>query len=211
MVSKPPARSAAGEVERVEVRSRAAWRAWLGANGRQVQSIWLVTFKKDHVQPGDEYIGYDALVEEAICFGWIDSRVARLDAARTMLLMSPRRAGSRWSAANKARVAKMRAAGLMAAPGEAAVVRAEADGTWTALDGVERLEVPADLATALEANAKAKAAWEGFSRSSRRGILEWLLSAKRPQTRAARVTEIVAMASKGLRANFPQDRRRAGA
>lgn len=190
------------------MRSRQQWRAWLAANWGQGESIWLVTFKKASVEPGDEYVGYDALVEEAVCFGWIDSQVAKVDAARSKLLMSPRRAWSRWSAVNKARVAKMRAAGLMAEPGEAAVARAEADGTWTALDGVERLEVPTDLAAALEANAKAKAAWESFSRSSRRGILEWLLSAKRKVTRAGRVAEIVRMAERGLRANFPEDKRK---
>jgi uncharacterized protein YdeI (YjbR/CyaY-like superfamily) len=186
------------EFERVEVTSRAALRAWLEANHGRSQSVWLVTYKK---AAGDRHLPYDAIVEEALCFGWVDSLPRKLDAERSMLLLSPRKAGSAWSAVNKARVEALAVAGLIAAPGLAKIEAAKADGAWTRLDGVERLEVPADLAAALAALPPAADNFAAFPRSTRRGILEWILQAKRPDTRAKRIEETARLAAQNVRAN----------
>jgi uncharacterized protein YdeI (YjbR/CyaY-like superfamily) len=146
-------------------------------------------------------VPYDDLVEEALAFGWVDSLPRKLDDERTMLLMSPRKPGSNWSAVNKGRVEKMTAAGRMHPAGQAKVDQAKADGSWTALDAVERLEVPEDLRAAFDARPGAAAAWDGFPRSVRRGVLEWILNAKTPATRAKRVSETAEKAARGERAN----------
>jgi len=192
------------DCERVTVRSRAEWRRWLEAHHDQDESIWLVTYKKGS---GGPHVPYGEIVEEALCFGWVDSRPAALDAERSMLLLSPRRRGSRWSRLNKERVARLVEQGLMAPPGLAKVEQAKLDGSWTALDEVETLTIPDDLAAALAADTAAAANFHAFSRSSRRGILEWIEAAKRPETRAKRVAETVALARENLKANHPRQAR----
>jgi uncharacterized protein YdeI (YjbR/CyaY-like superfamily) len=185
------------QYEQVEVTSRQQWRDWLAAHHPQAVSIWLVTYKK---HCGENYLGYDAIVEEALCFGWIDSLPRKLDADRTMLLLSPRRAKSPWSKLNKERVAKLEAAGQMTAAGWAKVERAKADGSWVFLDDVEALVIPADLAAALAVNGQAQAYFEAFSPSSKRGILQWIKSAKRSQTRQQRIEKTAAMAAENKKA-----------
>jgi len=131
----------------------------------------------------------------------VDSRLGKVDEQRTKLYFAPRRPRSAWSASNKARIAGLTAAGLMAPAGIAAVERATSNGTWEALDAVERLEVPADLEAALDAAPPAADYWAAFPRSVRRGILEWIALAKRPETRAARVEETARLAARNERAN----------
>lgn len=186
------------ELGKIEVTTRQQWRDWLTANHAQSDSIWVVTYRKGASQPR---VPYDDLVEEALAFGWIDSLPRRLDDERTMLLMSPRKSGSNWSAVNKARVEKMTAAGLMHPAGQAKVDQARADGSWSALDAVERLEVPDDLKAAFDARPGAAEAWEGFPRSVRRGVLEWILNARTAPTRAKRIAETADKAARGERAN----------
>jgi len=157
-----------------------------------------VTYKK---ASGGPYVAYGDIVEEALCFGWVDSVPRKLDAERSQLLVTPRKRGSRWSKANKARIERLTAAGLLAPAGSAAVERAKADGTWTALNAVEALTEPEDLRAALDGDSEARREWDAFPPSTRRGILEWILSAKRPETRARRVTETVTLAAEGIRAN----------
>lgn len=185
-------------LDRVEVTYRVQWRDWLAANHPQTTSIWVVTYKAGASQPR---VPYDDLVEEALAFGWVDSLPRKLDDERTMLLMSPRKPGSNWSAVNKARVEKMTAAGLMHPAGQAKVDQARADGSWSALDAVERLEVPDDLKAAFDARPGAAEAWEGFPRSVRRGVLEWILNARTAPTRAKRIAETADKAARGERAN----------
>lgn len=144
---------------------------------------------------------YDEMVEEALAFGWVDSKPRKLDETRTMLYFAPRKAGSGWSKPNKERVERMVASGLMTAAGLAKVEAAKKDGSWSALDGVERLELPTDLIRALEANGDARANFEAFPRSAKRGILEWILNAKRPETRAKRILETATLAARNERAN----------
>lgn len=184
--------------EQVQVESRADWRRWLAANHDRPTGIWLVTFKK---HCGDRYVAYNDVVEEALCFGWIDSLPRRLDDDRTMLWLAPRQPGSGWSKLNKDRVERLIAAGQMAASGLAAIAAAQADGSWQALDGVEALEIPPDLATALAAYGAAAANFDAFPRSAKRGILEWIANAKRPATRARRIEETARLAQDNIRAN----------
>lgn len=185
----------------VEVRTRAEWRSWLEAHQHQSTGVWAVTRKRDSLAPDDEFVSARDLNEECLCFGWIDSRPAKIDADRSALLCTPRRPGSGWSKVNKDRLERLLAAGLMAPRGIAAIDAAVADGSWAKLDVVDRLEEPADLLAALDSTPGARACWDAFPPSTRRGILEWILSAKRAETRLARVTETATLAARNERAN----------
>jgi uncharacterized protein YdeI (YjbR/CyaY-like superfamily) len=189
------------EAARVEVTSVAALAAWLAANHGRPDGVWLVTWKK---RPGAPHVSYDEVVDELLCWGWIDSRPRKLDDDRTMLWIAPRRPGSGWSAVNKARLERLEA--RMQPPGRAKIAAAKADGSWAALDGASTLELPDDLAAALAALPGARAYWDRFPPSSRRGILEWITAAVRPATRAARVAETAAKAAENRKANFPAGR-----
>jgi uncharacterized protein YdeI (YjbR/CyaY-like superfamily) len=178
--------------------SRAQWRAWLAQHCQRGQGVWLILDKKT---AGTPQLTYDDAVEEALCFGWIDSRPARLDAGRSLLWVAPRKPGSRWSKPNKARAQRVLDAGLMMPAGQQKIDAAKADGNWTALDGVERLETPPDLATALAAQPPAATNFDAFPRSVKRGILEWILAARRPETRAKRIEETARLAAGNVRAN----------
>jgi uncharacterized protein YdeI (YjbR/CyaY-like superfamily) len=178
--------------------SRAEWRAWLDHNHTRAAGVWLITYKKATGQPRVEY---DDAVEEALCFGWIDSKPNKLDDERSMLWFAPRKPGTGWSKPNKARVERMLAAGLMAPAGLAKVEAAQQDGSWSALDAVEALEIPPDLWATLEANPPAQQHWNAFPRSVKRGILEWIANAKRPETRVKRVAETAELAAQNKRAN----------
>jgi uncharacterized protein YdeI (YjbR/CyaY-like superfamily) len=189
---------AAENLPRVEVTSRAELRDWLEHNHARDGSIWLMTYKRS---AGDRYLSYDAIVQEALAYGWIDSLPRALDECRTMRLLSPRKPGSAWSKVNKRHVERLIAAGAMTSTGLGVVERAKADGSWNKLDAVEALEEPQDLADALDARPSARAHFDTFPRSSKRLILEWIGQAKRPETRAARVTETASLAALGKRAN----------
>jgi uncharacterized protein YdeI (YjbR/CyaY-like superfamily) len=182
--------------------TRADWRGWLAANHSSSTGIWLVLNKKGS---GRQVLAYGDLVEEALCFGWVDSVPNKLDETRFRLMVTPRKAGSVWSAANKVRIARLLDAGLMAPAGLAALAAAQADGSWDALAASDSLEAPEDLMQAFAAAPDARARFEAFSASSRKNILQYILSAKRPETRARRVAETVALAAGGLRANYPAD------
>lgn len=178
--------------------TRADWRAWLAEHHGRGEGVWLVRYKK---ATGKPTLSADDVVEEAITFGWIDSVPKKLDAERSMLWVSPRQPGSRWSRLSKQRAERMEAAGLMAPAGRASIEAAQADGSWTALDDVENLVVPDDLGAALDARPSSRGHWEAFPRSVKRGILEWILSAKREATRRRRVEETARLAEQNERAN----------
>jgi uncharacterized protein YdeI (YjbR/CyaY-like superfamily) len=179
-------------------KSRTAWRRWLAQNHTRPEGVWLISYKKATGKPRVEY---DDSVEEALCFGWIDSKVNKLDDQRSMLWFAPRKRRTGWSRPNKARVERMLAAGLMQPAGLAKVEQAKADGSWYALDGVEDLELPGDLRVALASYPDASAHFDAFPRSVKRGILEWILVARRPATRAQRIAETARLASQNIRAN----------
>ena len=184
--------------EQVQIESRREWRTWLEKNHTSDKGIWLVTFKK---HCGDKYVAYDEIVEEALCFGWVDSLPRKLDADRSMLWLSPRKLGSNWSKLNKERVEKMITAGLMTPAGLAKIEAAQEDGSWYALDAIEALEIPPDLEAALASHPLARQHFDAFPRSVKRGILEWIANAKRPATRTKRVKETARLAQDNIRAN----------
>lgn len=182
----------------VEASDRAAWRRWLARHHTQANGVWLVMARKGS---GYESPSYDEAVEEALCFGWIDSKPGKLDERRSLLWFAPRKPKSAWSGPNKRRVEALEAAGLMHESGQAKVDEARRNGLWTKLDAVEALEVPPDLAAALAALPPAAAEWEAFPRSVKRGVLEWILQAVQAETRAARVQRTAELAQRGERAN----------
>jgi uncharacterized protein YdeI (YjbR/CyaY-like superfamily) len=182
----------------IQPQTRAEWRDWLEQHHTRVEGIWLISFKK---ATGKPQVAYDEAVEEALCFGWIDSKPNKLDDQRSMLWFAPRKPGTGWSRLNKQRVEALIQAGLMAPAGLAKVAAARQDGSWNALDAVEALEVPADLAQALAAAPAAQQYFEAFPRSVKCGILEWIANAKKPATRAGRIAETVKLAAENKRAN----------
>lgn len=186
------------EKEQIQVESRAELRQWLAENQGRSEGVWLVTFKKS---AGDKYVSWDDLVQEVICFGWIDGQARKLDADRSMQWIAPRKPGSGWSRRNKEHVAQLAAAGLLMPAGLAKIEAAKADGSWNALDAVENLELPPDLVEALAEYTDAAANFEAFPRSVKRSILEWISNAKRPQTRQTRIEETARLAQDNIRAN----------
>jgi uncharacterized protein YdeI (YjbR/CyaY-like superfamily) len=182
----------------VEPASRAEWRAWLQKNHTQSESIWLVLAKKGSGLP---LLSVDEVVEEALCFGWIDSVPNKLDDKRYKILISPRKPKSNWSKVNKLRAARMIKAGLMMAPGMQMITLAKKTGTWKALNAIDKLSIPGDLKSALADYPKATAYFEAFPPSTKRGILEWIQNAKTEPTRNKRIKETAELASKNIRAN----------
>ena len=188
-------RPAAGATdERFQPVDRADWRAWLEANHASARGVWVVTYKRGS---GKAVVAYDDLVEEALCFGWIDSRPGKLDDERTMLRFTPRKKGSVWAATNKARVERLLAAGLMTPAGLRAMEAAKADGSWDALADVDAMRVPDDLAAALAGEPEAARGFETLGASMKKPILFWVTSAKRPETRARRIEEVLRYAAAG--------------
>lgn len=189
------------EFPSIEFRSREALRRWLEEHHATAGTFRLVTYKK-HVP--EYYIAYGDVVEELLCYGWIDTRTNRLDDDRTMLLVAPRKPRNTWSASNKQRVARLRKSGRMTPAGQAKVDAAKKDGSWTFLDDIEKLVVPDDLAAALNRNKRAKRNFEAFNGSARKVILLWIKTAKQDKTRQKRVSETVRLAAKNLKAAHPE-------
>jgi len=184
-------KSALDDLPRLQVRDRQEWRRWLAEHHTDSPGVWLVYHKK---HAGIVTVTYEEAVEEALCFGWIDSKAKSLDADRTMLVFTPRRPGGNWSASNKERVERLVAQGLMAEAGLAAIEAAKADGSWTFLDSIEALLIPEDLAAALAANPVAQRRFEAFNDSTKKMILYHIKNTKRPATRAKRIEETVRLA-----------------
>jgi uncharacterized protein YdeI (YjbR/CyaY-like superfamily) len=184
--------------QHVLVEDQVQWRAWLEANHGTSPGIWLVTWKKASGRP---WVSYDAIVDVALAYGWVDSRPRSIDEQRSARLLTPRRPASNWSARNKARIGQLLAAGRMHPAGLAAVAAAQANGAWTALDEIEALAEPADLAAALDATPDARRHWDTFPRSARRAILEWITSARTSTTRQARIQRTASDAARNIRAN----------
>ena len=188
---------------------RAAWRGWLIANHATSSGVHLVTWRRATGKPS---VAYADAVEEALCVGWVDSKAGTLDEDRSTLWFTARRPRSGWSRPNKERVERLIAAGQMLPAGLAAIEEAKRRGTWTLLDDVEDLVVPADLAAAFDAHPPAGPNFDAFSRSARRALLEWIVQARRPETRARRIAATAEAAARGERANewVPPDQRPAG-
>jgi uncharacterized protein YdeI (YjbR/CyaY-like superfamily) len=182
--------------------TRKEWRMWLSKNYDRSPGVWFVYYKKHTGRPR---VSNDEAVEEALCFGWIDSLQRKLDEDRTKLVFTPRKPKSVWSKPNKERIERMIAAGQMTDAGHAKIERAKGDGSWNALDHSDNLTVPKDLSAALKKNKTALKNFESFSDSAKKMILYWLGTAKREETRLARIEKIVSMAAIGKRANFDKE------
>ena len=188
----------------VQPETRAQLRAWLAAHQDDGAGAWVASWKKATGRPA---VPYDDLVQELLCVGWVDSTAGSLDAERGMLWCAPRKKGSGWSRPNKERVARLEAAGLLRPRGAAVIEQARADGSWSRLDDVENLVEPDDLVAALDADAAARVNWDAFPRSVKRGLLELVTQAKKPETRAKRIATIVADAHDNSRGPFDRARR----
>ena len=181
----------AAELNILEFRDRSQWRTWLGKHHASSAGVWLV-FHKEHT--GATSIPYEESVREALCFGWIDSLVKRLDDDRYARKFTPRKATSKWSDLNRGRWAELNAAGLLAPAGIAA---APTDARYAAKPKIP--ELPHYLAKALKANPKALAFFRSLAPGYRRRFVAWVHLAKRPETRAARLRETMALLAAGKR------------
>lgn len=182
------------QVPRLQPANRAAWRKWLRAHHAKSTGVWLVFLKGPERQ-----LPYADSVEEALCFGWIDSLLRPIDGQSYMQLFTPRKPKSNWSALNKRRVKDLIARKLMAPAGLAKIAEAKKNGSWTKLDAVEAMIIPPDFAKALAANRKARAFFDSLAPSSRKGILYWINSVKSAELRASRIAHAVAQHARGLR------------
>jgi uncharacterized protein YdeI (YjbR/CyaY-like superfamily) len=188
--------SALDDAPWVQADDRATWRRWLQMHHATSRGAWLVTWRPSL---GRATLDYETAVEEALCFGWVDSTAGRVDDHRIKLYFAQRKPRSPWAASNKARVERLIADGRMAPAGLAAIERARADGSWVVLDSVERLEVPDDLAAAFEARPPATANFAAFPPSVRKSLLGSVALARRPETRAARVAKVADAAARNER------------
>jgi uncharacterized protein YdeI (YjbR/CyaY-like superfamily) len=176
------------EIETFCPTNRQQWREWLNEHHTTKQSIWLIYHKKNSLTTG---ISYSEAVEEALCFGWIDSTVKPVDAERYRQFFSRRKPVSTWSKINKERIQRLVDNGLMAIAGFDSIATAKQNGSWTILDDVEALILPADLTEAFRARPNAERYFSSLCRSDRRNLLQWLVLARRPETRRSRITDIV--------------------
>ena len=178
--------------------SRREWRNWLKKFHNSKESVWLIIYHKD-VDTKSVY--YEEAVEEAICFGWIDSIAHKRDGHSKYQFFARRKPKSNWSNANRERAEKMIDDDLMTPAGQAMIDHAKKSGTWYALKDVQQSVLPDDLKRSLSKNKTAEKNFNVFPPSSKRIILEWILNAKKAETRAKRITETVSLAVKNIRAN----------
>jgi uncharacterized protein YdeI (YjbR/CyaY-like superfamily) len=176
------------QLENFQAINRQEWRSWLQKNHHISVGVWLIYYKVKSDKPS---VKYSEAVKEALCFGWIDSKVKSLDEERYMQIFTPRKSKSVWSKLNKQYIQELIAEGLMTEAGLEKIEAAKQDGSWITLDAIEALIIPTDLKQALEANETAKRYFEAFSNSSKKNILFWIESAKRPETRLKRIEQTI--------------------
>jgi len=184
--------------EEIEPKARRDWRLWLKNNHRQEESVWVIIHKKSSPKSN---LSISDVVEEALCFGWIDSVPNKVDEFKFKLLLSPRKPNSVWSALNKKRIKNLISKKLMTKAGLEKIKTAKNNGSWSKLDSSDRLEIPKTLLAKLKMNKCATVFFESISPSSKRAILEWINLAKTEKTREKRINATVALAAKGIRAN----------
>jgi uncharacterized protein YdeI (YjbR/CyaY-like superfamily) len=182
----------------VSAPTRKIWRNWMAKNHEKETSVWLIIFHKKSRQAS---VYYDEAVEEALCFGWVDSVSNSRNEESSYLYFAKRKPKSNWSKANKDRVEKLTKLGLIMPAGQAMIDLAKKMDTWTALEVVDQLTIPPDMQKLFDKNKTAEKNFLAFPASTRRGILEWILNAKRPETRQKRVEETVTLAVQNIRAN----------
>jgi uncharacterized protein YdeI (YjbR/CyaY-like superfamily) len=180
------------EVLTICPQSRQHWREWLQANHAQHQAVWLVYHKKASATPT---LTWSEAVDEALCFGWIDSQAKPIDEEKYQQFFSRRKPTSGWSRVNKEKIARLITAGSMMPAGLASIETAQQNGTWALLDEVEELRLPADLVLAFAQQPAAKSHFLGLSRTTKRTLLLGLILAKRPATRQQRIAAILGLSS----------------
>lgn len=176
--------------------SQQAWRQWLKQNHSSKQSVWLVLYKKESNRPT---IAWSEAVDEALCFGWIDSKRKPVDKEKFIQFFSRRKSKGTWSKVNKEKVGQLIAEGLMTRAGLMSIETAKQNGSWTILDDVEELKIPKDLAVEFKSKSGSKDFFLSLSKSVRKSILQWLVLAKRPETRKKRIDEIAELAVQKLK------------
>ena len=195
----------ADELVELIVADAGAWREWLSEHHETPSGAWLVLAKKGTIEPTS--LTRDQALDEALCFGWIDSQARRRDESTYLQRFTPRRAQSPWSKRNVGIVARLTAEGRMHPAGVAEVERAKSDGRWdAAYAGSATIEMPAGLTAALSAEPRAKAMFDLLTSQNRYAILYRIASAKRPETRARRIEQFVAMLARGETV-YPQKRK----
>lgn len=172
--------------------SKGEWRQWLEENHLKKQAVWLVSYKKDS---NIKSITWSEAVDEALCFGWIDSKKISIDKAQSHQYFSKRKPTGTWSKINKVKVEMLITQGLMTKEGLKCIEIAKQNGSWTILDEVEELIIPKDLDKEFKTRKGSKKYFLNLSRSSRKAILQWIVLAKQPQTRLKRIYEIASLAS----------------
>jgi uncharacterized protein YdeI (YjbR/CyaY-like superfamily) len=176
------------QLEKIPAASRQEWRCWLEKNYNKSIGVWLVYYK---VKSGKPSVKYSEAVKEALCFGWIDSKVKSLDAESYMQVFTPRKPKSVWSKLNKQYIEELIEENLMTEFGIAKIEVAKQNNSWTSLDAIEALIVPEDLRQALEVDETTKNYFRLFSNTTKKNILLWIQSAKRPETRLARIEQTI--------------------
>lgn len=180
------------QLKTVYASDRHQWREWLEKNHRTSLCIWLVYYK---IKSGKPSVGYSEAVKEALCFGWIDSKVDSIDKERYQQVFTPRKPKSVWSKLNKQYIEELIAAGLMTEAGLEKIAVAKQDGSWNKLDAIEQLIIPGDLKQVLAVNETASQYFESMSNSAKKNILYWIDSAKRPETRLKRIEQTISSAT----------------
>lgn len=186
------------EIETYCPKSRADWRKWLEKNHQSKQSVWLIYFRSATKVAS---LSWSEAVDEALCFGWIDSTKKTIDQERYMQYFSRRKPNSTWSKINKDKVAKLIQGNQMTKAGFESIETAKQNGTWSLMDDVEKLIIPEDLKMALNKNESSMEFFQSQSKSIRKSMLHWVVIAKRPETRKKRISEIARSAAKGMRPN----------
>lgn len=173
--------------------SLAAWEDWLSTHHLSETAVWLVFHTK---ASGRFSLSWSETVDVALCYGWIDSKKVRIDSETSHQFFSKRKANSTWSKINKEKVTQLIASGRMQAAGLRSIEVAKQNGSWALLDEVEKLIIPQDLKTEFDKFPGSQLFFESLSRSVRKMMLQWLVLAKRPETRKQRIHEIAENARK---------------
>ncbi len=177
-------------------KNRNEWRQWLIKNHEVKQSVWLTLYKKNSGKPT---INWSEAVDEALCFGWIDSTRKSVDEESFIQFFTRRKPTGTWSKINKEKVRELTALGLMTTAGLKSIELAKQNGSWNILDSVEEMEIPKELSIAFKNHAGSQEYFMGLSKSVRKSILQWVVLAKRAETRQKRITEIAEQAAKRLK------------
>lgn len=190
-------RSLVKNTKEIHMTSRHDWRAWLEENHDTKNEIWLIFYKKHTGKPN---ISYDEAVEEALCFGWIDSIIKKIDDDKFVRKFTPRKPGSKWSESNKKRASRMINEGKMTEAGMVLVSQAKEKGIWQKKSRPKRhFTIPLYVETALKSNEKALENFNKLAKSYKKQYIGWVDSAKREETRKRRLAEVINLLEKNKR------------